>query len=558
MRTFTIVVYERAIHQKPYQAPALQQSYQAPGIPQPSSTELDSGLVPSYNPSDDLITNLNKLMAFVSTTFGPCFPQTDKQLRTSSNPRNQATIQDGRVTEIPTPTAFQSDDLDAFDFDCDDVPLAKAAKAVLMANLSSYDLDVFSEVPFRDTNIENDMSSQSVQENQCSKQPLFDNTIEIDITSDSNIISYEQYLKETETLVVQSTSSSTPQDEILMSVIEEMFSQVAKCNKVQQENREINETLTVKLERYKEQAKKIKQRQKFDLNDREKYIDGQLRQVIVDRNAKVADFEKQTHSLKLQLNATVESHKTLSTTVECLKKDSKQMEGKYLDEFIDLQKKNKALDNVVYKMGQSTQTMNMLTKPQVFYDESHKTELGYQNPFLSLSSSTKVPALYDGDTIVKTHVALSVTDSEETLELAEESRLKMLAKQNDPSLIEKKVKIFPIDYVALNKLAEHFAKHFVPQKQLSAEQGYWLPISQPVVAKPPVPSEPALKKEIPRKLPSISLVKVLQKKWKMVASAFGEGGSSTPRPIGLSFLIASLGATTGLLALYNGICEKNP
>nr|GEX50799.1 hypothetical protein [Tanacetum cinerariifolium] len=411
--------------------------------------------------------------------------------------------------EIPTPTAFQSDDLDAFNFDCHDVPLAKAAKAVLMANLSSYDLDVFSEVPFRDTNIENDMSSQSVQENQCSKQPLFDNTIEIDITSDSNITSYEQYLKETETPVVQSTSSSTPQDEILMSVIKEMSSQVAKCNKVQQENREINETLTVKLERYKEQVKKIKQRQKFYLNDREKYIDGQLRQVIVERNVKVADFEKQIHSLKLQLNATVESHKSLSTTVECLKKDYKQMEGKYLDEFIDLQKKNKALDNVVYKMGQSTQTMNMLTKPQVFYDESHKTALGYQNLFLSLSSSTKVPALYDGDTIVKTHVALSVTDSEETLELAEESMLKMLAKQNDPSLIEKKVKIFPIYYVALNKLGEHFAKHFVPQKQLSAEQGYWLPISQPVVAKPPVPSESALKKEIPCKLPSISLVKVL-------------------------------------------------
>ncbi|GKC30573.1 hypothetical protein Tco_1037867 [Tanacetum coccineum] len=42
--------------------------------------------------------------------------------------------------EIPTPAAFQTDDLDAFDSDCDDVP---SAKAVLMANLSSYDLDIF-------------------------------------------------------------------------------------------------------------------------------------------------------------------------------------------------------------------------------------------------------------------------------------------------------------------------------------------------------------------------------------------------------------------------------
>nr|GEX94073.1 copia protein [Tanacetum cinerariifolium] len=44
--------------------------------------------------------------------------------------------------EIPTPTSFQTDDLDAFDSDCDDVPLAKA---VLMANLFSYDLDVLLE-----------------------------------------------------------------------------------------------------------------------------------------------------------------------------------------------------------------------------------------------------------------------------------------------------------------------------------------------------------------------------------------------------------------------------
>ncbi|GJZ73969.1 hypothetical protein Tco_0638115 [Tanacetum coccineum] len=173
-----------------------------------------------------------------------------------------------------------------------------------------------------------------------------------------------------------------------------------------------------------------------------------LSEVIVDKNAKVIDFEKQIHSLKLQLNATIGSHKNLSTMVECLKKEYKQKEVKYLDEVIDLQKKNKALDNVVYKMAQR-----------------------------------KVHALYDGHTIVKTHDALSITNTEETLELAEESRLQMLTKQNDPSLKEKKVSIALIDYVALNKLFEHFIKHFVPQKQLSAEQAFWLPISQPVSEK---------------------------------------------------------------------------
>ncbi|GJZ88206.1 hypothetical protein Tco_0659988 [Tanacetum coccineum] len=156
--------------------------------------------------------------------------------------------------------------------------------------------------------------------------------------------------------------------------------------------------------------------------------------------------------------------------------ESKAKEDKYLEEIIELEKKKKALDNVVYKMGQSTQTMHMLTKPQAFYDESHKTAFGYQNPLYLTQPQRKVPALYCGNTIVKQHDALYVIDTKETLELDEESRLKMHAKQNDPIVKEKNVNIAPIDYVALNKLFEHFVKHFVPQKQLVAEQAFWLPI----------------------------------------------------------------------------------
>ncbi|GKA70236.1 hypothetical protein Tco_0776300 [Tanacetum coccineum] len=120
--------------------------------------------------------------------------------------------------------------------------------------------------------------------------------------------------------------------------------------------------------------------------------------------------------------------------------------------------------------------MHMLTTPQVFYDESHKTALGYQNHLYLSQAQRKVSALYCGHTIVKHHDALSVMDTEETLILAEESRLKMHAKLNDPIVKDKKVNIAPIDYVALNKLSEHF----VPQKQISAEQAFWLPISKPV------------------------------------------------------------------------------
>ncbi|GJW55948.1 hypothetical protein Tco_0100033 [Tanacetum coccineum] len=48
----------------------------------------------------------------------------------------------GALTTIPNTVAFQTEDLDAYDSDCDDV---SNAKAVLMTNLSNYGSDVISE-----------------------------------------------------------------------------------------------------------------------------------------------------------------------------------------------------------------------------------------------------------------------------------------------------------------------------------------------------------------------------------------------------------------------------
>ncbi|GJZ60368.1 retrovirus-related pol polyprotein from transposon TNT 1-94 [Tanacetum coccineum] len=263
--------------------------------------------------SDDPISCLNKEMAFMSIVMASRFPSTNNQLTTSSNPRNQATIQDGRVTvqqvqgrqgqsfsgtrtkgnatisrgnnaasqarvvkcyncqgeghmarqctqpkrprnsawfkekmllvqaqesgqvldkdqlaflaylriadgqatqtTILQNDAFQTDDLDAYDSDCDDI---SSAKAVLMANLSSYDSNVLFEVPQRDTYQNDDMINQSVQEMQYFEQSLIDYVPGNKITSDSNIISYEQYLQETQNAIVQDTNSSAQQDAMIM------------------------------------------------------------------------------------------------------------------------------------------------------------------------------------------------------------------------------------------------------------------------------------------------------------------------------------------------------
>nr|GEW83191.1 hypothetical protein [Tanacetum cinerariifolium] len=124
----------------------------------------------------DLIACLNKAMAFLTDIASLRFPSTNNQLRTSSNLRNQATIQDGRVTKqqvqgdpsipdgqstqttIPNTANFQTEDFDAYDSNCDDV---SNAKAVLIANLSNYGSDIISEVPYSDS-YHNDMDNQIV------------------------------------------------------------------------------------------------------------------------------------------------------------------------------------------------------------------------------------------------------------------------------------------------------------------------------------------------------------------------------------------------------------
>nr|GEV61188.1 hypothetical protein [Tanacetum cinerariifolium] len=173
-------------------------------------------------------------MSFLSAVVTSCYPTTNNQLRKSSNLRQQATINDGRVTlqpvqgsqisfatgqangQIPdeeelafladpgitegqaTQTVinhnapYQANDLDAYDFDCDEL---NSAKVALMANLSHYGSDVPDEVHNRD-NIDNDnnMINQSVQVTPSSEQ--------------------------SSVAAVQNLNSSAQQDELMLSMIE--------------------------------------------------------------------------------------------------------------------------------------------------------------------------------------------------------------------------------------------------------------------------------------------------------------------------------------------------
>ncbi|GJX19518.1 retrovirus-related pol polyprotein from transposon TNT 1-94 [Tanacetum coccineum] len=132
-------------------------------------------------------------------------------------------------------------------------------------------------------------------------------------------------------------------------------------------------------------------------------------------------------------------------TVTLLKNDFKKEESRNIDREITLEKRIKQLDNIVFKRDQSAQTVHMLTKPQFFYDHTTKQALGFKNPFYLKKAQQLEPMLYDGNVIQKTN-AIVILDSEETLMLAEESHSKMLLKQKDPIILEKKVNTTPVDY----------------------------------------------------------------------------------------------------------------
>ncbi|GJQ90503.1 hypothetical protein Tco_0001642, partial [Tanacetum coccineum] len=116
-------------------------------------------------------------------------------------------------TVITHNAAYQADDLDAYDSDCDELNTAKVA---LMANLSHYSLDALELQVHNPDNVYNNMINQGVQVMPSSEQSNVMNHSETKITSDNNIIPYSQYVTESQQAAVQNSNSSTQQDALIL------------------------------------------------------------------------------------------------------------------------------------------------------------------------------------------------------------------------------------------------------------------------------------------------------------------------------------------------------
>ncbi|GKD59871.1 hypothetical protein Tco_1297380, partial [Tanacetum coccineum] len=161
-----------------------------------------------------------------------------------------------------------------------------------------------------------------------------------------------------------------------------------------------------------------------------------------------------------EVEKTNENNKVLKEANDLLTKELKtykeklsDKEDKYLNDILQLQSKNKDLENVVCNMGKSTETLRLLTNEQRAYrDNIRMSGLGYKGPCVLSQAYAKIPKLYSAYELHDENVQLNVFDSEKTLEDAEKSRLKMKEFQKDEKVQELKIK--PIDYTNLNNLYE--------------------------------------------------------------------------------------------------------
>ncbi|GJU00096.1 hypothetical protein Tco_1110434 [Tanacetum coccineum] len=116
--------------------------------------------------------------------------------------------------------------------------------------------DALTEVHNPD-NLNYDLFNQSEQIMTSSEQSNDVSQTETKITSDSNIIPYSQYLSETQQETVQNSNSSAQQDVLILSMFEQLNTQVTHCTNV-------NKALTTELDRYKGEVKDLKEMQNVE------------------------------------------------------------------------------------------------------------------------------------------------------------------------------------------------------------------------------------------------------------------------------------------------------
>ncbi|GJT50538.1 retrovirus-related pol polyprotein from transposon TNT 1-94 [Tanacetum coccineum] len=372
-------------------------------------------------------------------------------------------------------------DLMAAAADLDEIEKVNA-NYILMANLQQastsgtqsdkapvYDTDGSAEVQLHDNCYNDEIFNMFTQDEQYTEllEPI-PKPHEVP-QNDSNVISEVSSVEQGGGTVEQHPANIEETRILYDSLYNNLATEVEKVNSVNRKLRETNANLTTELARYKNQERCFEiSQEKYDKLERcyqhyvyqEQCLSKKVNALHLSSGKQIMTLNEETSNLSKQLSKEKSTVSSLKEEKKRLKSDFKMRKEELLDKQIDLANKIKELDNILVKAGQSIQTLHMLSaKPDSFYHSEHKIALGYQNPCYIKKAQQKQQSLYNGKVLLEKHDPLTVYDSEETLKLAQESRLKM-------QLLNKEIK--PANYTKIN----HLSGVFVSQTAKSREELY--------------------------------------------------------------------------------------
>nr|GEV32130.1 hypothetical protein [Tanacetum cinerariifolium] len=383
-------------------------------------------LVLVFQKGDDLIDAINHMMSFLTAVVTSRYPATNSQLRNSSNRRQQATINNGRVTIQPIQGRQNS--------------LIAGMSRKYTSRPSGTNLGKQRVIVCYNCKGEGHMSKQCTKPKRKRDEAWFKDkvvgislylvalTMKVGLEDGGRSVDYvdlrivgdelrmvgeERVLdpgieKTQSTQYVITNNAAYQADDLdaydsdydeINSVKIALMANLSHygSDNLAEDNKNVNEILTAELERHKDQVRLLKEGNNVD--------------------------------------------KASYTCAQSLKIDNlKHTLSEHLKEKESLEQMVKELNNIVFKRNQSAHTVHMLTKPQFFYDHSTRQALGFQNHCYLKKAQQLEPKLYDGSIIQKTD-AIVICDYEETLMLEDESRSKMLQKQQDPMMSKNKTEL---------------------------------------------------------------------------------------------------------------------
>ncbi|GJX11805.1 hypothetical protein Tco_0201664 [Tanacetum coccineum] len=393
---------------------------------------------------------------------------------------------------MTTTNIFEVNHEDAYDSDVDEGPNAAVA---FMANLSSTSAtnNPVNEVHSNDNQIFDNVDYQLSQE--MHQEEHLDSDAETEI--DDNTIPYHQYLLDTEAQNVPTEVSADASDKVSMiAILTDLQTQLDGHAKVNQEKCLEIETLKNELLQCKQEICRLDTHKvKLDLENKVR----QEQALVIQRNKRNAELVQENDLLKSTLSGKEKSIAFLQSEKEKILSEKKELADSYLDEIVCLKTANKVARDMLQRFNMPTQTIPMLSKkPKKATDDLHKDILGTRNPGLGYMAKRAQPVLYDADTLLHpNHHPVSIWDSEEVLV----HQVVSMKKMN-----EKPGHVRPANdfYAKLNALM------FVPQKELSGDQAYWLSANEIAsqASKSATPGTPFVRKSRPPSQVLASLRKI--------------------------------------------------